>query len=108
MGYGFVLYDSEESAKKAIEACHDKEWNGKKLYVQQFIKNREKKPLRYNNVYVRNIPKEWTDSDIKSYFEKYGEIGSMLVKTPDPTKLKPEIPEEKKTNSCAQICFCLL
>jgi polyadenylate-binding protein len=109
MGYGFVLYDSEESAKKAIEACHDKEWNGKKLYVQQFIKNREKKPLRYNNVYVRNIPKEWTDNDIKTYFEKYGEIGSMLVKTPDPTKLKPEIPEEKKKQILAHkyafVCY---
>ena len=33
MGYGFVLYDSEEGAKKAIAECHDKEWRGKKLFV---------------------------------------------------------------------------
>ena len=40
MGYGFVLYDSEEGAKNAIKECNGKDWYGKKLYVSQFVKNR--------------------------------------------------------------------
>ena len=83
MGYGFVLYDSADAAKSAIDECNGKEWKGKKIFVAQFVKNRPKKPVRYNNIYVRNIPKTWSEDDIKKYFEKYGKISSMIVRTPD-------------------------
>ena len=109
MGYGFVLYDSEEGAKKAIAECHDKEWRGKKLFVCQFQKNRPKQAPKYNNIYVRNIPKSWTEDDIKKYFSKYGEIGSMIVRTPEADKLKKELPEEKRKyileHKYAFVCF---
>ena len=109
MGYGFVLYNSIEGAQNAIKECHDKEWKGKKLYVGQFQKNRPKQPPKYNNIYVRNIPKDWTDEDIKNYFSAYGEIGSMIVKEPEADKLKKELPEEKKKNilnhKYAFVCF---
>ena len=98
MGYGFVLYDKEESAKKAIAECHGKIWKNKKIYVCQFQKNRPRKPLRYNNLYVRNIPKNWSEEDVKNYFSKFGEISSMLVKSPDPEKLNKNLPEEKRKN----------
>jgi len=98
MGYGFVLYEKEENAKKAIEECHGKIWKKKKLFVCQFQKSRPRKPLRFNNLYVRNIPKDWTEGDVRKYFEKYGEISSMIVKTPDPNKLNKNLPEEKRTN----------
>ena len=98
MGYGFVLYDNEESAKKAIAECHGKIWNNKKIFVCQFQKNRPRKPLRYNNIYVRNIPKNWSEEDVKNYFSKYGEISSMIVKSPDPEKLSQNLPEEKRKN----------
>ena len=98
MGYGFVLYDNEESAKKAIEECHGKIWKNKKIFVCQFQKNRPRKPLRYNNLYVRNIPKNWSEDDVKNYFSKFGEISSMLVKSPDPEKLNKNLPEEKRKN----------
>ena len=98
MGYGFVLYDNEESAKKAIAECHGQNWRNKKLYVCQFQKNRPRKPLRYNNLYVRNIPKNWSEDDVRNYFSTYGEISSMLVKSPDPEKLNKNLPEEKRKN----------
>ena len=109
MGYGFVLYDSEEGAKKAIKECHGKEWRGKKLFVAQFQKNRPKQPPKYNNIYVRNIPKSWSEDDIKKYFSKYGEIGSMIVRIPEADKLKKELPEEKRKHilehKYAFVCF---
>ena len=98
MGYGFVLYDNEESAKKAIVECHGQNWRNKKLYVCQFQKNRPRKPLRYNNLYVRNIPKNWSEDDVRNYFSAYGEISSMLVKSPDPEKLNKNLPEVKRKN----------
>ena len=109
MGYGFVLYDSEEGAKKAIAECHGKEWKGKKLFVAQFQKNRPKQAPKYNNIYVRNIPKSWSEEDIKKYFSKYGEIGSMIVRVPEEDKLKKELPEEKRKHilehKYAFVCF---
>ena len=109
MGYGFVLYDTEEGAQKAIKECHGKEWNGKKLFVAQFQKSRPKQAPKYNNIYVRNIPKAWSEKDIKDYFSKYGEIGSMIVREPEADKLKKELPEEKKrhilNHKYAFVCF---
>ena len=109
MGYGFVLYDSEEGAKKAIAECHGKDWKGKKLFVAQFQKNRPKQTPKYNNIYVRNIPKAWSEKDIKDYFSKFGEIGSMIVREPEADKLKKELPEEKKrhilNHKYAFVCF---
>ena len=98
MGYGFVLYENEENAKKAIDECHGKMWKNKKLFVCQFQKNRPRKPLRFNNLYVRNIPKDWTEDDVRKYFSKYGEISSMILKSPDPSKLNKNLPEEKRNN----------
>jgi len=109
MGYGFVLYDTVEGAQKAIKECHGKEWKGKKLFVGQFQKNRPKQAPKYNNIYVRNIPKEWSDEDIKKYFSEYGEIGSMIVREPEADKLKKELPEEKRqyilNHKYAFVCF---
>ena len=98
MGYGFVLYENEDNAKKAIAECHRKMLKNKKLFVCQFQKNRPRKPLRFNNLYVRNIPKDWSEKEVRDYFSKYGEISSMLVKSPDPSKLNKNLPEEKRNN----------
>ena len=98
MGYGFVLYENEDNAKKAIAECHGKMLKNKKLFVCQFQKNRPRKPLRFNNLYVRNIPKDWSEKEVRDYFSKYGEISSMLVKSPDPSKLNKNLPEEKRNN----------
>ena len=47
---------------------------------------------------MRNIPKNWSEDDVRNYFSKYGEISSMLVKSPDPSKLNKNLPEEKRKN----------
>ena len=58
---------------------------------------------------VRNIPKSWSEEDIKKYFSVYGEIGSMIVREPEADKLKKELPEEKKKHilehKYAFVCF---
>ena len=109
MGYGFVLYDSPEGAQKAIKECNEKEWRGKKLFVAQFQRNRPKQAPKYNNIYVRNIPKSWSETDIKKYFSQFGEIGSMIVRVPEADKLKKELPEEKRKHilehKYAFVCF---
>lgn len=103
-----MLYDSAEAAEKAIKSSNGAEFKGKKVYAGQFIKNRPKKKPQFNNVYVRNIPKEFSKADIEKFFSKYGEIGSMIVQEPDSKQLE-KLPEEKRTqilqHKYAFICY---
>lgn len=109
VGYGFVLYENQEAADKAIAATNEKEWKGKKLYAGHFIKNRPRKEPQFNNIYVKNIPKEWSKEDIEKYFSKYGTFGSILISEPDAKLLSDKLPEEKKKQILAHkyafICF---
>jgi RNA recognition motif-containing protein len=102
------MYDNKESAESAIKATNGSEWKGKKLYSGYFLKNRPKKPIAFNNIYVRNIPKSWSTEDIKNYFSRFGEFGSVLVREPTETGLD-KLPEEKRaqilSKKYAFICF---
>ena len=94
LGYGYVLYYDKESAKKAIEECHGKPWKDSKmkLYVCQLEKKRPRKPLRFNNLYVRNIPQDWDEEKLKNYFSTYGEISSLIIRSPIAEKLHRNTP----------------
>ena len=57
VGYGFVLFDSEEAAANAIKEGNDLEWRGKSIFVGRFEKQRPKNVPKFNTVYVKNLPK---------------------------------------------------
>lgn len=108
MGYGFVMYETEEEANKAIKETDGVEFHGKKLFVGKFIKNKPRKPVEFNNLFVKNIPKDYSDEKIKAIFSKYGELGSCLVNKPK-TNIDSKVPEEKKqlilNHKSGFICF---
>jgi len=95
LGYGYVLYEDANCAKKAIEETHGKPWKDTKmkLYVCQLERKRPRKPLRFNNLYVRNIPKDWDVEQLKKYFSKYGEISSAIVRSPKRERVDKKTPE---------------
>jgi len=78
------------------------------MFACTFEKNRPKKPVQFNNIYVRNIPKSYTKEDIEKIFSKYGAIGSMIVLEPDVKNLE-KLPEEKRNqilqHKYAFVCF---
>ncbi|KAA3479638.1 polyadenylate-binding protein 2-like [Gossypium australe] len=73
-GYGFVQFDSEESAQNAID---------KHVYVGHFLRKQERETTssktKFNNVYVKNLSESTTDEDLKTIFGEYGEITSAVV-----------------------------
>lgn len=93
-GYGFVHFDSEESAQKAIETLNGKIINSKKIFVGKFIARREREnkpgvPRRFTNVYVKNLSNDYdTDEKVKNLFEPYGSITSAVVALDDEGKSK--------------------
>jgi len=82
-GYGFVQYDNEESAQKAIEKLNGMLLNDKQVYVGPFLRRQEREnttdKAKFTNVYVKNLAESTTDEDLTRIFGEYGKITSAVV-----------------------------
>jgi len=83
LGYGFVHYETEESAKNAIAKVNDKMIAGKKVNVCPFKAKVERGGTQntFTNIYVKNIPLAWGDDELKAKFAEHGEVTSCVVST---------------------------
>lgn len=83
LGYGFVQFDNEESAKNAIDKLNGMLLNDKQVYVGPFLRKQERvsaiDKTRFNNVYVKNLSETTTEEDLKKIFGEYGNITSAVV-----------------------------
>ena len=84
-GYGFVHYETGESATNAIKHVNGMLLNEKKVFVGHHIarKDRESKfeemRANFTNIYVKNIESSVTDDEFRGLFEKYGDITSASI-----------------------------
>ncbi|KAK9875010.1 hypothetical protein WA026_005820 [Henosepilachna vigintioctopunctata] len=84
-GYGFVHFESEEAANKAIEKVNGMLLNGKKVYVGKFIPRLEReksigeKAKLYSNIYIKNFGNHFNDELLYQTFSKFGKITSSVV-----------------------------
>lgn len=91
-GYGFVHFETEETANKSIEKVNGMLLNGKKVYVGRFIprKEREKelgeKAKLFTNVYVKNFGEDVSEEHLKDIFGKMGLITSLKIMTKEDGK----------------------
>ncbi|KGN46107.2 polyadenylate-binding protein 3 [Cucumis sativus] len=90
-GYGFVQFESEESAEISIEKLNGMLLNDKQVYVGHFIRHQERiraNGSQFTNVYVKNLPETTTDDDLKNLFAPHGTITSAIVMTDSNGKSK--------------------
>mmetsp|Transcript_7986 Transcript_7986/g.22889 ORF Transcript_7986/g.22889 Transcript_7986/m.22889 type:complete len:640 (+) Transcript_7986:372-2291(+) len=90
-GYGFVHFETEEAAKKAIEKVNGMMIAGKKVYVGPFVKRTERPndgKARFTNVYIKNLDLSIEDETIRKEFEAFGEVTSCVVMRDDEGKSK--------------------
>ncbi|XP_063216780.1 polyadenylate-binding protein 4-like [Bacillus rossius redtenbacheri] len=91
-GYGFVHFETEEAAKKAIEKVNGMLLNGKKVFVGKFLsrKQRDKdlgdRVKSFTNVYVKNLPDDFNDDKLHAQFSEFGKITSHKVMLNDAGK----------------------
>lgn len=84
-GYGFVHYETDESAQQAIKHVNGMLLNEKKVYVGHHIpkKDRQSKfeemKANFTNVYVKNINNEVTDDEFRELFERFGDVTSSSL-----------------------------
>jgi RNA recognition motif-containing protein len=75
-GYGFICFNEEDSASKAVDLTKDEaEVNALKFEPKD---RRSFKKLK-NNIYVKNIPRDMADADVRKLFEAFGNIKSLIL-----------------------------
>jgi polyadenylate-binding protein len=91
-GYGFVHFETDESACQAIEKVNGMLLNGKKVFVgrfqprQQRMKELGETGRKFTNVYVKNFGDEMNEETLKVMFEEYGVITSVACVKDDDGK----------------------
>ncbi|KAH8116922.1 polyadenylate binding protein [Phellopilus nigrolimitatus] len=98
-GFGFVNFEGHEGAQAAVEALHDTEQNGRKLFVTRAQKKAEReeelrrsyeqakmeKLSKYQgvNLYIKNLEDDMDDEKLRAEFEPFGTITSCKIMRDD-------------------------
>ncbi|KAK7693513.1 Protein phosphatase PP2A regulatory subunit B [Cerrena zonata] len=98
-GFGFVNFEDHEQAQKAVDALHDFEFKGRRLFVARAQKKAEREEelrrsyesakmeklskFQGTNLYIKNLDDEVDDERLKTEFESYGTITSAKVMRDD-------------------------
>lgn len=113
--FGFVCYEDKtgkdrehghKAVEKAVEGLQDKDMgNSQKLYIRNFLNKQERQKekfietIRYKNskkrcnLYVKNFPATWTETELKNLFQQYGEIEKVRLE------------QTQTKNTFAFVCF---
>nr|DAD48716.1 TPA_asm: hypothetical protein HUJ06_018653 [Nelumbo nucifera] len=86
-GYGFVQFETEESAKTAIEKLNGSTVGGKKIYVGNFIKKSDRvlpsPDAKYTNLYMKNLDQDVTEEILQEKFSEFGKITNLVISKDD-------------------------
>lgn len=71
-GFGFVDYQSPEDAQKAIRELNGKQLMNKKIKVA--LARPGGSTIKGANIYIKNIPKHYSDEKVQEVFSEFGSI----------------------------------
>mmetsp|Transcript_59531 Transcript_59531/g.67721 ORF Transcript_59531/g.67721 Transcript_59531/m.67721 type:complete len:608 (-) Transcript_59531:497-2320(-) len=99
-GYGFVLFSLDSEAETCKKALHDSLFHDSRLVVDYFVEKAKRPAVKkpQNNLYVSNIPSNWSNDDIKKRFSEFGEIISAVVVPADESG-------DEKNKGFGFVCF---
>nr|XP_039258636.1 polyadenylate-binding protein 4-like [Styela clava] len=84
-GYGFVHFETEEAAQRAIEKVDGMLLNDKKVFVGKFISRSERHKLigerqkNFTNIYIKNFADALNDEKMREMFSQFGPLRSVAV-----------------------------
>jgi polyadenylate-binding protein len=82
LGYGFVHYETDESAQNAIARVDGKVIAGEKVSVSVFKSKKERggaNKNKFTNVFVKNLPADVSKERVEEVFSKFGTITSSVI-----------------------------
>uniref|UniRef100_A0A8C7ZY51 Polyadenylate-binding protein n=1 Tax=Oryzias sinensis TaxID=183150 RepID=A0A8C7ZY51_9TELE len=84
-GYGFVHFETQEAANRAIETMNGMLLNDRKVFVGHFKSRKERevefgtKVMKFTNIYIKNFGDNLTDEKLKEAFSAFGKTLSVRV-----------------------------
>jgi len=81
-GFGFVHFESSESAESAINTVNEKMLVSKKVFVGKFVAKKERLRLKessWTNVYVKDLDLSVTEADLEKRFIEFGPITCCAI-----------------------------
>ncbi len=79
-GYGYVHYETAEAAEDAISKLNGNLLEDAELHVSKFLKRQNRtNSVNWTILYVKHFPLSWTDADLRSTFEAFGNINSAKI-----------------------------
>ncbi|XP_015235987.1 PREDICTED: polyadenylate-binding protein 1 [Cyprinodon variegatus] len=91
-GYGFVHFETQEPAERAIEKMNGMLLNDRKVFVGRFKSRKEReaelgaRAKEFTNVYIKNFGDDMDDEKLRELFSKYGNALSTRVMTDESGK----------------------
>ncbi|KAM4603195.1 embryonic polyadenylate-binding protein isoform 1-T1 [Discoglossus pictus] len=88
-GYGFVHFETQEAANRAIQTMNGMLLNDRKVFVGHFKSRRERemeygaKVMEFTNVYIKNFGEDMDDVRLKDLFAGFGDTLSVKVMKDD-------------------------
>uniref|UniRef100_A0A669F903 Polyadenylate-binding protein n=2 Tax=Euteleostomi TaxID=117571 RepID=A0A669F903_ORENI len=85
-GYGFVHFETQEAAERAIEKMNGMLLNDRKVFVGRFKSRKEReaelgaRAKEFTNVYIKNFGDEMDDEKLRELFSKYGKSACPNLK----------------------------
>ncbi|XP_053480465.1 polyadenylate-binding protein 1-B-like isoform X5 [Ictalurus furcatus] len=86
-GYGFVHFETQEAAKRAIETMNGMLLNDRKVFVGHFKSRKEReaefgaKAMEFTNVYIKNFGDDFDNEKLRNIFSEFGRTLSVRVMT---------------------------
>lgn len=80
-GFGFVLFEEEVAATRAIEVMEGQLVHSSRLHLSYSNHRGENLTVTSSKVYVRNVPALLTDAELVEHFSQYGELVLLQSRT---------------------------
>ena len=78
--YGFVHFETKESADEAIAKVNGMEMEGHPVQVMPYLsRSSRSSAAEWTNVYVKNFPTDWSLEQLNELFGEYGDISSSVI-----------------------------
>lgn len=76
--YGYIQYESEESANEAREKLNGSTQFGQIINVEKFVSSKNRETIK-NNIYLKNFPKSWSIEKCKTEVNTmFTQIGTVI------------------------------
>ena len=77
-GYGYVHFETAESAQQAIDKLNGMLIEDQVVTVGNFVK-RQDRSSDWTNLYVKQFPESWDEAKLKEVFSEFGEIANTVI-----------------------------